>query len=240
MDSFSSRNTSRTAMINGSSTSLQLFQWIKASVPQVDQQPLRLIPPCAEAWVEWAHPLAPGSTPGIYHLRKDMDAKVTWMISKVWEKNWTFSSPYYFKFTFAVYSSYIPNFPTSWESFSIPFFEALPAAVWNALDPWRRFPRNASRNFAAVTSIEIAVLSHNLATWSFSKIEKTHTKPTEKKNRNSPKHSKRKFEPAAAPELHSLIKTNSLVGRPKCLLGKPISRGYVCFRKGIYIYLYMM
>lgn len=122
--------------------------------------------------------------------------KVTWINFKDLGKIIGPSHSLIMSFQFLIFQFTVQKLPLFFsqlqDSFSIPFLEALPAAVWNALDPWRRFPRRASRNFAAVTS------------------------DSQEKNRNSPNIPVgTNFRPWT-----TLPKTNSFLGRRSKPFGK--------------------
>lgn len=186
---------------------LQLpFNSSNQQVPKVDPTLRWSMSWTSSSTCPWLH-----SSGGFASSEKTWMTKLTWMnfkdLGKIIGPSHSLIMSFEFLF-FSVYSSQkLPLFFSQLQdSFSIPFLEALPAAVWNALDPWRRFPRRASRNFAAVTSDwNCWQLSHNKAPQN--PQEKTEMLQTFQ------------LEPTSALELHSLKQTASL-GDEASLLGK--------------------
>lgn len=186
---------------------LQLpFNSSNQQVPKVDPTLRWSMSWTSSSTCPWLH-----SSGGFASSEKTWMTKLTWMnfkdLGKIIGPSHSLIMSFEFLF-FSVYSSQkLPLFFSQLQdSFSIPFLEALPAAVWNALDPWRRFPRRASRNFAAVTSDRNCwQLSHNKAPQN--PQEKTEMLQTFQ------------LEPTSALELHSLKQTASL-GDEASLLGK--------------------
>ena len=226
-----------TAMINGSSTSLQLFQ---STVPKVEPTLRWSMSWISSSTCPWLH-----SSGGFLPIVKKLGwPKWLGWISKILEKKMDLLIPLFHLnfqiFQFRVHKK-LPLFHSQLlqHSFSIPFLEALPAAVWNALDPWRRFPRRASRNFAAVTS-----KLKWLATWPqqsaattrglFGDLEK-HTpqnvfwKKTETLQ-TSPKVS---WESTSSFFIYAPLKQTASLGDIHAFWGKPICRGYVRFSEGV-------